>query len=55
MSAIAPILEQEQNEISFAVDDVEPASERLPTASAKSQLEEQLGKPLFAFSHKDQS
>ncbi|MDJ1184636.1 DUF4419 domain-containing protein [Roseofilum casamattae] len=53
MSAIAPILEQQQNEISFAVDDVEPAPKPLPTASAKSQLEEQLGKPLFAFSHDD--
>ena len=51
MFAIAPILKQRQNEITFAVDDVEPAPKRLRTVTAKSKLEEELGKPLFAFSH----
>ncbi|MBP0044673.1 MAG: DUF4419 domain-containing protein [Roseofilum sp. SBFL] len=53
MPQIAPILNQQYNQISFSVDQVEQATELLPTQEAKSQFERQLEKPVLAFSHDD--
>jgi hypothetical protein len=51
MSPIAPILERNTGKIRFAVDDVKPAVDRLPTIFARTQFEQVLTTPLLAFSH----
>ncbi|PSB54975.1 DUF4419 domain-containing protein [Chamaesiphon polymorphus] len=51
MSPIAPILERNTGKIRFAVDDVKPAADRLPTVFARSQFEQVLTTTLLAFSH----
>jgi hypothetical protein len=51
MSSLALILEQTYGKVCFAVDDVEPAAERLPTQAMQTQWEQRLSSQFLSLSH----
>ncbi len=51
MSDRAPIIRSAPGEICFAVDDVQPASDRLPLEAARANFEHAIGTPVQVFSH----